>query len=149
MSNTVWALATAGFAPAFIRAFDTTLVPSSQRPTNDEINGDPITGCFAAVASEAMRRPAEFKDQELKDVLWSFSKVRTFYSARIFVYNFDADKDMANKIEGWSTTPCTISKDSQAFGGTTWEGAINFLVTRSWKHFMELRKAIAVIFRRH
>jgi len=40
------------------------------------ITNDPITECFAAVASEAMRRSYEFKDQELKDVLWSFSKVR-------------------------------------------------------------------------
>lgn len=76
MSNTVWALATAGFAPEHIRAFDTTLVPSSQRPTKEMIMEDPITECFAAVACEAMRRPHEFKDQELKDVLWSFSKVR-------------------------------------------------------------------------
>jgi hypothetical protein len=77
MSNTVWALATAGFAPAFIRAFDTTLVPTSQRPTKEEVKEDPISECFAAVASEAMRRPNEFKDQEIKDILWSFSKVRT------------------------------------------------------------------------
>ncbi len=38
---------------------------------------DPITECFAAVASEVIRRPHEFKDQELKDVLWSFSRVRS------------------------------------------------------------------------
>lgn len=74
MSNTVWALATAGFGPEHIRAFDTTLVSSSQRPTKDMITQDPITECFAAVAGEAMRRPHDFKDQELKDVLWSFSK---------------------------------------------------------------------------
>lgn len=75
MSNTVWALATAGFAPKHIRAFDTTLVPDSQRPTNKMITSDSITECFAAVASEAIRRPQDFKDQELKDVLWAFSKI--------------------------------------------------------------------------
>ncbi len=75
MSNTVWALATAGFAPKYIRAFDATLVPASQRPRKEMISDDPITECFAAVASEMMRRPHEFKDQELKDVLWAFSKV--------------------------------------------------------------------------
>ena len=74
MSNTVWAIATAGFAPKHTRAFDTTLVPTSQRPTHDMITQDPITECFAAVASETMRRPYDYKDQELKDVLWSFSK---------------------------------------------------------------------------
>ena len=79
MSNTVWALATAGFAPAYIRAFDTTLVPASQRPPKQMITKDPITECFAAVASETMRRPNDFKDQELKDVLWSFSKVRKYH----------------------------------------------------------------------
>jgi len=35
---------------------------------------DIVTSCFAAVANEAARRPHEFKGQELKDVLWSFSK---------------------------------------------------------------------------
>ena len=70
----MWALATAGFAPEHIRAFDSTLVPTSHRPTKDMISQDPITECFAAVAGEAMRRPYDFKDQELKDVLWSFSK---------------------------------------------------------------------------
>ena len=75
MSNTVWALATAGFAPEHIHAFDNTLVPASQRPTKEMITADPFTECFAAVASETMRRPHDFKDQELKDVLWAFSKV--------------------------------------------------------------------------
>ncbi len=70
----VWALAAAGFAPEHIRAFDTTLVPSSQQPTKDMIAQDPITVCFATVAGKAMRRLHDFTDQELKDVLWSFSK---------------------------------------------------------------------------
>eukprot|EP00804_Cyclotella_cryptica_P031368 CCRYP_012184-RH/>CCRYP_012184-RH protein AED:0.21 eAED:0.21 QI:390/1/1/1/0.8/0.66/6/200/821 len=76
MSNAVWALATAGFAPKYTHAFDTTLVPSNQRPSMSDIKKDPFTECFAAVAGELMRRPQEFKDQELKDVLWAFSKVR-------------------------------------------------------------------------
>lgn len=78
MSNTIWALATAGFAPLHVHAFDTSLVPAARRRTREgaDAGADPVTECFAAVASEAMRRPHEFKDQELKDVLWSFSKVR-------------------------------------------------------------------------
>ena len=91
MSNTVWALATAGFAPEHTRAFDTTLVPKSQRPTKEMITNDPITECFAAVASEAMRRSYEFKDQELKDVLWSFSKVRQCISAYLLLFTLPSD----------------------------------------------------------
>ena len=63
MSNTLWALATAGFAPRHVHAFDTTLVPASHRPTPETMEGDPFTMCFANVASEAMRRPHQFKDQ--------------------------------------------------------------------------------------
>lgn len=85
MSNTIWALATAGFAPEHTRAFDTTLVPASMRPTKEMILNDPITECFAVVANEAMRRPFDFKDQELKDVLWSFSKVRSLIFPFIFI----------------------------------------------------------------
>ena len=88
MSNTIWALATAGFAPEHTRAFDTTLVPASMRPTKEMILNDPITECFAVVASEAMRRPFDFKDQELKDVLWSFSKVRSLNLSFILICIF-------------------------------------------------------------
>mmetsp|Transcript_21470 Transcript_21470/g.48772 ORF Transcript_21470/g.48772 Transcript_21470/m.48772 type:complete len:769 (-) Transcript_21470:61-2367(-) len=43
-----------------------------RRPLRPDV--DVVDSCFAAVADEAMRRPHEFKGQELKDVLWSFSK---------------------------------------------------------------------------
>jgi hypothetical protein len=36
---------------------------------------DPVTACFALGASELIRRPSEFKPQEIKDVLWSFARV--------------------------------------------------------------------------
>jgi len=50
--------------------FDTTLAPASvQMPR------DPATMAFAVAAQELMRRPHQFKAQEIKDVLWSFSKV--------------------------------------------------------------------------
>ena len=77
MSNTVWALATAGITPQFTHAFDNTLVSRSHQRKNslEEITRDPITECFAAAASEIIRRPHEFKEQEIKDILWSFSKV--------------------------------------------------------------------------
>lgn len=72
----MWALATAGFLPKYTHVFDTTLVPEKNRPTMSDIQKDPITECFAAVGGELMRRPQDFKDQEVKDVLWAFSRVR-------------------------------------------------------------------------
>ena len=68
-------MATAGFAPKYTHVFDTTLVPANLRPSMSDIKKDPITECYAAVAGELMRRTNEFKDQELKDVLWAFSRV--------------------------------------------------------------------------
>ena len=42
---------------------------------------DVITECFTAAAIETMKRPWVFKEQELKDVLWSFSKVSSINNA--------------------------------------------------------------------
>mmetsp|Transcript_34360 Transcript_34360/g.72315 ORF Transcript_34360/g.72315 Transcript_34360/m.72315 type:complete len:523 (-) Transcript_34360:211-1779(-) len=114
MSNTVWALATAGFAPKYIHAFDTSLVPAQQRPTKDAIMKDPITECFAAVASEVMRRPHEFKDQELKDVLWSFSKIGVRHPALF--------QKMAKHIVGRNGRGFA-SFSSQGLGNTLWSFA--------------------------
>ena len=52
-----------------VDAFDINLVP--QRPPVR----DPATALFAMAAQELMHRPDQFKSQEIKDVLWSFSKV--------------------------------------------------------------------------
>lgn len=73
----VWALATAGAIPQYADAFDTTIIPKDKRPSLSEVTKDPITECFAAATKELMRRPAYFKAQEIKDVLWSLSRVRT------------------------------------------------------------------------
>jgi hypothetical protein len=114
MSNTVWALATAGFAPEHSRAFDTTLVPSSQRPSRDMITQDHITECFAAVAGEAMRRPQDFKDQELKDVLWSFSKAGVRHPS---LFQKVAKHLVGSNGRGLSTF------SSQGLGNTLWSYA--------------------------
>jgi hypothetical protein len=72
LSNTVWALATADIqVGSECDAFDTSLVPESLRPTIR----DPAVLTFAMAAKELMRRPHEFKTQEIKDVLWSFAKI--------------------------------------------------------------------------
>ena len=73
LSNSVWALATAGVEAMYPDAFDTTMVPRNLRPS--DWRDDPVTICFEATASEVMRRPHQFKSQEIKDVCWSFSKV--------------------------------------------------------------------------
>ena len=64
-----------GFAHKYMHVFDTTLVPEKLRTPLSDIKKDPITECYAAVAGELMRRTHEFKDQELKDVLWAFSRI--------------------------------------------------------------------------
>jgi hypothetical protein len=80
LSNSLWAFATAGMIPKYLDAFDTTMKPLKRGKANmassmDRIRDDPITLCFGAAALELSRRPFEFKEQEVKDVLWSFSKV--------------------------------------------------------------------------
>ena len=45
-----------------------------------------ITECFTAAALETIKRPDAFKEQELKDVLWSFSKVN--FMRYVFFYSF-------------------------------------------------------------
>ena len=79
LSNTVWALATAGAIPKYIQAFDVTTVKSTHRVSKQQIMSDPITACFAAATTELMKRPHEFKEQEIKDVLWALSKVSLIF----------------------------------------------------------------------
>eukprot|EP00985_Skeletonema_marinoi_P001291 scaffold517_cov140-Skeletonema_marinoi.AAC.4 len=124
MSNTVWALATAGFAPKHIRAFDTTLVPASQRPTTKMVMSDSITECFAAVASEAMRRPQDFKDQELKDVLWAFSKIGVRHPALF--------KKVAHHL---------VAANGRGFGGFSSQGLGNTL----WSFAKQAQLSLEVI----
>lgn len=61
LSNTVWALATAGVIPIYTTVFDDKLLPDDLRPTMKEAMNDPITSIFTAAASELIRRPHEFK----------------------------------------------------------------------------------------
>jgi hypothetical protein len=72
LSNSVWALATAGVIPAYLDFFDTTF---NENNDLSSLKDDPVTMCFGAVAKELIKRPFEFKEQEIKDILWSFSKV--------------------------------------------------------------------------
>lgn len=75
LSNTVWALANnPDLTPQFQDIFDVTFAPASVRKEM-MARADPVTICFATAGNELMRRPYDFKPQEIKDVLWSFSKV--------------------------------------------------------------------------
>lgn len=74
LSNSCWALATADFDSDSILdkdAFDTTLIREGKRPAVS----DPITRCFGIAAEQLMRRPFQFKSQEIKDILWGFSRI--------------------------------------------------------------------------
>lgn len=71
ISNVLWAFATVDAEIGDRDCFDTSLVPAALRTEPS----DPVTRCFALAARELMRRPHQFKVQEIKDVLWSFSKV--------------------------------------------------------------------------
>jgi hypothetical protein len=71
-SNTLWALGTARVSPNCRNTFDTVLLPSSLRPSADEVRNDPVTSIFGDAAQELIRRPQEFKPQEIKDVLLAF-----------------------------------------------------------------------------
>mmetsp|Transcript_19298 Transcript_19298/g.28551 ORF Transcript_19298/g.28551 Transcript_19298/m.28551 type:complete len:1098 (+) Transcript_19298:85-3378(+) len=74
ISNIVWSIGTAGIQPRYSKAFDSTLVLQKDRHSFEEISRDPISLAFAAAAKEVLRRPDEFKSQEIKDSLWGFSK---------------------------------------------------------------------------
>lgn len=135
MSNSVWALATAGIVPKYIHAFDTTLVPTSKRPTRAMIQSDPITECFGAVASEIMRRPHEFKDQELKDVLWSFSKVRKHNNYLFRSLTCSRSTLPAQHINtDRSSPPRTFSYNCKARRWKKWANVLYFLISRPWKY---------------
>jgi hypothetical protein len=75
LSNIVWAMARAEMELGDDQdAFDTSLLVlyTSKRPPAPQ---DPVVVVFGIVAQELLRRPFDFKPQEVKDVLWSFSKI--------------------------------------------------------------------------
>lgn len=76
LSNVCWAIATAGVEPSYPYAFDTINIRADKLPSMKEISRDPITLFFAAGAQEIMKRPQQFISQEVKDLLWGFSRVR-------------------------------------------------------------------------
>ena len=61
ISNTLWALSTAGVTPKHISVFDDVLLPAKVRPTMEEAMRDPVTAMFGAGAAEFNRRPHDFK----------------------------------------------------------------------------------------
>lgn len=80
LSNTVWSFATVEMPLTDDQknVFDTTIVPEKEQSTNYQVrvDKDPVLAALDIAATELMRRPYEFKAQEIKDVLWSFSKLQ-------------------------------------------------------------------------
>ena len=75
-------MATAEITPKYPDIFDTTTIKPKDRFDGPlHAIDDPVTVCFGVAANELMRRPFEFKTQEIKDILWSFSKVRLYHFA--------------------------------------------------------------------
>jgi hypothetical protein len=59
-------------SPKFNTVFDNVLVPKQFLPSMHEAQSDPVTSFFGDGAREVIRRPEDFKPQELKDVLLAF-----------------------------------------------------------------------------
>jgi hypothetical protein len=74
LSNALWALATADVIPEYIDTFDMLLVQRS-RTSPAKAESDPVVLTIALAARELMRRPNDFKTQEIKDILWALSRV--------------------------------------------------------------------------
>lgn len=69
-------MARAEVIPKYLDIYDSVLIPKEEQFAGPlDALDDPVTLCFGVAAQELMRRPFEFKDQEIKDILWSFSKV--------------------------------------------------------------------------
>jgi hypothetical protein len=110
LSNSVWALATAGIIPTNLDYFDTTFNDNINK--NVFLNDDPVTLCFGAAADELIKRPSEFKEQEIKDILWSFSKVSTMLhnqKVRVCVCFVLSLPHILFCFEGWHATSETFS----------------------------------------
>ena len=95
--------------PKYLGAFDTTLVPAAKRPSLDDIIDDPVTECFFTTTAEMMRRPQQFKEQEIKDIMWGLSRVgmrhpRLFKMfAEYLVGNGDSAEDRGHGLRGFSS----------------------------------------------
>jgi len=109
ISMTIWAFATAEIELGEdVDAFDTTLLPRKQPRISD-----PIVKAFAIAAQEIIRRPKEFKPQELKDAMWSFSKIGIRHPRLFkFVANFLTKQE--GKMDAYMT---------QAVGNIAWSYA--------------------------
>ncbi len=84
----LWALATADVTPQYSDTFDS-LLQQKARPSPAKAESDPVTFVIALASQELMRRPADFKEQEIKDMLWSLSRVSLLlFVACTFFFKF-------------------------------------------------------------
>lgn len=117
-SASIHALATAKMVPADLSVFDDTM---------SEQHGDggkyqeycPFTECFDTAASELIERTDMFTEQEMKDIIWAFSKsgVRHPTLFKSVAEYLVSSPDMFNESRGYSG--CS----TQVFGIIAWSFA--------------------------
>ena len=83
-SNILWSFATMNCLPISLKILDREeneiaakikiSMDILDKRDNNNNNNNVFVNAYAAIANELIKRPYAFKDQELKDVLWSFSK---------------------------------------------------------------------------
>jgi hypothetical protein len=114
LSNSVWALASAEVQPKYVDAFDTTILSPRQRGRPSHPREDPVITIFALAAQEVIKRPHDFKAQELKDVLWAFS--------RLGIRHPNLFRFVAEYLIGSESAPGRSFKEFsiQAVGNTAW-----------------------------
>eukprot|EP00980_Cylindrotheca_fusiformis_P003988 scaffold874_cov126-Cylindrotheca_fusiformis.AAC.21 len=119
LSNVLWALATTDVIPEYRDAFDTLLVENA-RPSQSQAESDPITRLIAVASQELMNRPGDFKEQEIKDILWSLS--------RLGVRHPTLFKSVAEHLVGDENSPEITGRgvegfSSQGMGNLAWSYA--------------------------
>ena len=114
LSNTVWAVATAEIDVGFERdAFDTTFLSPEIRP----LARDFITNFFGEAGAQVIQRPHEFKPQEIKDILWSFSKVCIRHPQ---LFRSTAEYLVGREEDGFATRRGLSDFSPQALGNMAW-----------------------------
>lgn len=120
LSNTLWALATADVVPNYIDVFDTALLPKKARPHPAQAESDPVIKCISTAAQELMRRPQDFKSQEIKDILWALSRMGIRFPT---LFKFVAEHLVGSGDDPNSTGRGLEGFSQQGIGNLAWSFA--------------------------
>eukprot|EP00977_Amphora_coffeiformis_P021310 scaffold9178_cov176-Amphora_coffeaeformis.AAC.6 len=114
LSNTVWAVATAEIDIGPERdAFDTTFLSQEMRPVPQDL----ITSFFGEAGAQVIQRPQEFKPQEIKDILWSFSKCNIRHPE---LFRSTAEYLVGREEDGYATPRGLSDFSPQGLGNMAW-----------------------------